>query len=61
MFKTKIEEEGIDMKLYARYVVDETVVCKSIPERNENINQEKDERTMKKLQEIGNSIHPLSN
>ena len=36
---------------------DEQVVCKSLPENDENAGQQKDERTMKKLLETGNAIH----
>lgn len=57
-FKSKVEEEGINMKLYARYVDDETIVSDAIPEDDTNKDQEADERTMKKLQEIANAIHP---
>ena len=44
--------------MYARYVDDGTVVCEAVPEDQNNANVEKDERTMKKLQKIGNDIHP---
>ena len=57
-FKSKVEQQGIDMKLYARYVDDETIVCDAIPEDETNDRQEADERTMKKLQSIANAIHP---
>ena len=53
-----MEQQGIDMKLYARYVDDETIVCDAIPEDETNDRQEADERTMKKLQSIANAIHP---
>ena len=46
------------MKLYTRYVDDENIVCKAVPETDENIGQMPDERTMKRLQSIGNNIHP---
>ena len=44
--------------MYTRYVDDETVVCESIPKDDENPCDKDDERTMKKLQTIGNNIHP---
>ena len=46
------------MKMYARYVDDGTVVCRSVPAEEAEPGQEMDERTMKRLQSIGNSIHP---
>ena len=57
-FQEEVKKENLDMRMYTRYVDDETIVCKAVPECSGNINQAKDERTMKKLQEIGNSIHP---
>ena len=58
-FKKRVLDEGIDMKLYTRYVDDENIVCKAIPETEGSIvNIPPDERTMKRLQEIGNGIHP---
>ena len=57
-FKSKVEEEGINIKLYARYVDDETIISDTIPEDETNKDQEADERTMKTLQEIANAIHP---
>ena len=57
-FKARVREEEIDMKMYTRYVDDETVVCKAIPGGPEDIGKEPDELTMNKLKEIGNSIHP---
>ena len=40
-----------------RNVDDENVVCKAVPETDTNHEEEADKRTMKRLQEIGNSIH----
>ena len=57
-FLEKVNEVLKDMNLYLRYVDDEYVVCEEVPETEENRGQERDERTMKKLQEIGNGIHP---
>ena len=57
-FIEKINEELKDLNLYLRYVDDEYVICEIIPENDENRGQAPDERTMKKLQEIGNNIHP---
>ena len=57
-FIEKVNEELKDLNLYLRYVDDEYVICEIIPENDENRGQAPDERTMKKLQEIGNSIHP---
>ena len=57
-FKEMVASENIDLKLYSRYVDDENVVCKSIPTDDENQIENDDERTMKRLQAIGNSIHP---
>ena len=57
-FKELVASENIDLKLYTRYVDDENVVCKAIPVNDENQNEKDDERTMKRLQAIGNSIHP---
>ena len=54
-FKQKVVEE---LKLYSRYVDDEHIVCEALPENETNAGQQRDERTMKRLQEIGNSIHP---
>ena len=31
-FIKKVQEEQIDMKLYTRYVDDENIVCKAVPE-----------------------------
>ena len=57
-FKEKVREEGLQMKMYTRYVDDETIVCKAFEETSENREEEPDKRTMKKMQEIANSIHP---
>ena len=57
-FIEKVNEELKDLNLYLRYVDDEYVICEIIPENDENRGQAPDERTMKKLQEIGNNIHP---
>ena len=46
------------MNLYLRYVGDEYLIYKIIPKNEENYGQKLDERTMKKLQEIGNEVHP---
>ena len=46
------------MKLYFRYVDDEHVICEAVEEDESNKDQPKDERTMKKLLEIGSTIHP---
>ena len=54
-FKQRVAEE---LKLYSRYVDDEHVVSEALPENETNAGQQKDERTMKKLQEVGNAIHP---
>ena len=52
-FKQKVAQE---LKLYSRYLDDEHVL---VSEENEtNSDQQKDERTMKRLKEIGNAIHP---
>ena len=58
VFIEKVNEELQDLNLYLRYVDDEYVICEIIPENDENRGQAPDERTMKRLQEIGNSIHP---
>ena len=57
-FLERVNEVLKDMNLYLRYVDDEYVICEVIPETVETQEQEPDERTMKKLQEIGNGIHP---
>ena len=57
-FLEKVNEVLKEMNLYLRYVDDEYVICEAIPETEDNKGQEQDERTMKKLQEIGNGIHP---
>ena len=57
-FLEKVNEVLKEMNLYLRYVDDEYVICEVIPETEDNRGQERDERTMKKLQEIGNGIHP---
>ena len=57
-FLEKVNETLKELNLYLRYVDDEYIICEVIPENEQNKDQEKDERTMKKLQEIGNSIHP---
>ena len=44
--------------MYCRYVDDEALVAKSIPKSSEDDTREDDERTMTKLQQIANSIHP---
>ena len=54
----KVNEVLKEMNLYLRYVDDEYVICEVIPETEDNRGQERDERTMKKLQEIGNGIYP---
>ena len=36
VFKRKVEEEGIDMKMYARYVDDENIVSEAVPENDDN-------------------------
>ena len=57
-FLKKVNEILQELNLYLRYVDDEYIVCEIIPETEGNRDQKEDERTMKKLQEIGNSIHP---
>ena len=57
-FLEKVNEILKGMNLYLRYVDDEYVICEIIPENEDNHEQEPDERTMKKLQEIANGIHP---
>ena len=57
-FLKRVNEALRDINLYLRYVDDEYVICEIIPETEETREQEPDERTMKKLQEIGNGIHP---
>ena len=57
-FLERVNELLKDMNLYLRYVDDEYVICEIIPETVDTQEQEPDERTMKKLQEIGNGIHP---
>ena len=57
-FLEKVNEILENMNLYLRYVDDEYVICEIIPENEDNREQEPDERTMKRLQEIGNGIHP---
>jgi hypothetical protein len=56
-FIKRVQEEQMDMKLYTRYVDDDPIVCKTVPETDENSGQMPDERTMKQLQRIGNGIH----
>ena len=53
--KQKVVEE---LKLYSRYVDDEHIVYEALPENETNASQQRDEWKMKRLQEIGNSIHP---
>ena len=57
-FLRKVNEKLRELNLYLRYVDDEYVICEVVPEDEENQGQERDERTMKKLQEKGNGIHP---
>ena len=57
-FLKKVNETLKELNLYLRYVDDEYIICEVIPENEENQGQEKDERTMKELQKIGNRIHP---
>ena len=57
-FLEKVNEILKGMNLYLRYVHDEYIICEIVPENEENHGQKPDERTMKKLQEIGNEIHP---
>ena len=57
-FLKKVNETLRELNLYLRYVDDEYIICEVIPENEENRDQEKDERTMKELQKIGNQIHP---
>ena len=57
-FLKKVNEVLKDLNLYLRYVDDEYVICEAIPETDDNKDQAEDERTMRKLQEIGNTIHP---
>ena len=46
------------MKTHCRYVDDESIVAKSIPKSEDGDTRKDDERTMLRLQEIANSIHP---
>ena len=57
-FNDLLGRKDIEMKLYSRYVDDDNIACKSIPIDDENQCPNDDERTMKRLQTIGNSIHP---
>ena len=57
-FLEKVNEILEGMNLYLRYVDDEYIICEIVPENEENHGQKPDERTMKKLQEIGNEVHP---
>ena len=57
-FVEKVKEQSMDMKLYSRYVDDEPLVCKAVKSTSEMDEDESDKRTMNKLKEIGNSIHP---
>ena len=57
-FLRRVNEVLRGMNLYLRYVDDEYVICEIVPESDENRGQAEDERTMKRLQEIGNQIHP---
>ena len=57
-FIRKVNEVLRDLNLYLRYVDDEYVICEIIPESEDNRGQPPDKRTMQRLQEIGNSIHP---
>ena len=57
VFIEKVNEALHDLNLYLRYVDDEYVICEIIPENDENREKPPDERTMRKLQDIGNSIH----
>jgi hypothetical protein len=45
------------LKMYCRYVDDEPLVAKVIPKCSEDDTSKDDERTMRKLQQIANSIH----
>ena len=58
VFIERVNEALKDLNLYLRYVDDQYVICEIIPESEETQGQLPDERTMKKLQEIGNGIHP---
>ena len=57
-FLKRVNEVLKDLNLYLRYVDDEYVICEAIPETDDAKDQAEDERTMRKLQEIGNTIHP---
>ena len=57
-FNQLLVTKNIDMKMYSRYVDDDNVVCRTVPVDDENQSTKDDERTMKKLQTLGNSIHP---
>ena len=57
-FLRRVNELLKELNLYLRYVDDEYVICEVIPENERNKDQERDERTMKELQRIGNGIHP---
>ena len=58
IFIEKVNEALKNLNLYLRYVDDEYVICEIIPENDQNQGQPPDERTMRRLQEIGNGIHP---
>ena len=60
-FKRAAEEQGVEIKLYRRYVDDITIVARDISggsDDTEDSGKPRDERGMTKLQEIGNSIMP---
>ena len=53
-FIERVIENGIELAMYGRYVDDTDVVAKSIDENAEA----PDRKTMERLQEIANAIHP---
>ena len=53
-FIDRVKENEIDLAMYGRYVDDADVVVKSIDENAEA----PDRKTMERLQEIANAIHP---
>ena len=57
-FLERVNEALQDLNLYLRYVDDEYLICEIVPENDENHGQPPDERTMRRLQRIGNEIHP---
>ena len=53
--KKKLQDEGIKVRMYSRYVDDINIVCEAIDMKVER--EEADETTIKSIQKIANKIH----